>query len=165
MNVGISVSRVGGNAQTKATRKVAGTLKLNLAQYREMAAFSQFGSDLDKATQEQLANGERQTEMLKQGQYRPMSMQEQVVSIFSATPPEGRDSWVRGYEVSDIGRYEEEMLGFIRTRHAEILEEIRETAQLSDELAAKLTAALDEFADIFEPSRAAAAAAAENEAA
>ena len=156
VNVGISVSRVGGNAQTKATRKVAGTLKLNLAQYREMAAFAQFGSDLDKATQEQLANGERQTEMLKQGQYKPIPMQEQVVSIFAASPPEGRDSWVRRYEVSDLGRYEEEMLGFIRTRHAEILEEIRETAQLPDELAAKLAAALDEFAEIFEPSRASA---------
>ena len=147
---------MGGNAQTKATRKVAGTLKLNLAQYREMAAFSQFGSDLDKATQEQLANGERQTEMLKQGQYRPMPMQEQVVSIFTATPPKGRDSWVRGYEVSDLGRYEEEMLGYIHSRHADILEEIRDTAELPDELAAKLAAALDEFAEIFEPSRASA---------
>jgi F-type H+/Na+-transporting ATPase subunit alpha len=153
VNVGISVSRVGGNAQTKATRKVAGTLKLNLAQYREMAAFSQFGSDLDKATQEQLANGERQTEMLKQGQYRPMPMQEQVVSIFTATPPEGRDSWVRGYEVSDLGRYEEEMLGYIRSRHADILEEIRDTAELPDELAAKLAAALDAFADVFQPTK------------
>ncbi len=153
VNVGISVSRVGGNAQTKATRRVAGTLKLNLAQYREMAAFSQFGSDLDKTTQEQLANGERQTEMLKQGQYKPMPMQEQVVSIFSATPPEGRDSWVRGYEVSDIGRYEEEMLGYIRSRHADILEEIRDTAELPDELAAKLAAALDAFAEVFDPTR------------
>ncbi len=156
INVGISVSRVGGAAQTKAMKSVAGTLKLGLAQYREMAAFAQFGSDLDKATQEQLANGERQTEMLKQGQYKPMSMQEQVVSVYAATPQEGRDSWVRRYEVSDLGRYEEEMLGFIRTRHAEILDEIRETAQLSDELAEKLTAALDEFAEIFEPSKASA---------
>ena len=89
MNVGISVSRVGGAAQTKATKQVAGTLKLNLAQYREMAAFAQFGSDLDKATQEQLANGERQTEMLKQPQYQPMPMEEQVVSIYAATPPDG----------------------------------------------------------------------------
>jgi F-type H+-transporting ATPase subunit alpha len=92
VNVGISVSRVGGNAQVKAMRKVAGKLKLDLAQYREMAAFAQFGSDLDKTTQEQLATGERQTEMLKQGQYRPMPMEEQVVSIFAATPREGRDS-------------------------------------------------------------------------
>ena len=133
--------------------KVAGTLKLNLAQYREMAAFSQFGSDLDKATQEQLANGERQTEMLKQGQYKPMPMEEQVVSVFSATAPEGRDSWVRGYEVSDLGRYEEEMLGYIRSRHADILDEIRDTAELPDELAAKLAAALDAFADVFEPTK------------
>jgi F-type H+-transporting ATPase subunit alpha len=157
VNVGISVSRVGGNAQVKAMRTVAGKLKLNLAQYREMAAFAQFGSDLDKATQEQLANGERQTEMLKQGQYKPMPVEEQVVSIFSATPREGRDSWVRRYEVSDLGRYEDEMLGFIRTRHAEILGEIRETAQLPDELAEKLAAALDEFAEIFQPSKAKAA--------
>src|SRR6185369_6415321 len=85
VNVGISVSRVGGSAQTKAMKGVAGRLKLSLAQYREMAAFSQFGSDLDKATQEQLANGERLTEMLKQPQYRPMPMEEQVIAIYSAT--------------------------------------------------------------------------------
>ena len=89
VNVGISVSRVGGAAQTKATKAVAGTLKLNLAQYREMAAFAQFGSDLDKATQEQLANGARQTEMLKQPQYSPLPMEEQVVSIYACTPQEG----------------------------------------------------------------------------
>ena len=119
VNVGISVSRVGGAAQTKATKAVAGQLKLNLAQYREMAAFSQFGSDLDKATQEQLANGARQTEMLKQPQYSPMPMEEQVVSILSCTPQEGRDSWVRGYELADLQRYEREMLEHMRTRHAE----------------------------------------------
>ena len=99
VNVGISVSRVGGAAQTKATKQVAGKLKLSLAQYREMAAFAQFGSDLDKSTQEQIANGERQTEMLKQPQYSPMKMEEQVVSIFAASPREDRDSWVRAYEV------------------------------------------------------------------
>ena len=86
INVGISVSRVGGAAQTKAMKSVAGKLKLNLAQYREMAAFAQFGSDLDKATQEQLANGDRQTEMLKQGQYAPLKMEEQVVSIYAGHP-------------------------------------------------------------------------------
>src|SRR5512138_3712564 len=110
VNVGISVSRVGGAAQTKATKAVAGTLKLNLAQYREMAAFAQFGSDLDKATQEQLANGARQTEMLKQPQYSPRPMEEQGVSIYACTPQEGRESWVRKLELSDIGRYEQEML-------------------------------------------------------
>jgi F-type H+-transporting ATPase subunit alpha len=143
---------VGGNAQTKATKQVAGTLKLNLAQYREMAAFAQFGSDLDKTTQEQLANGERQTEMLKQLQYSPMPMEEQVVSIFSCTPPEGRDSWVRPYELNDIGRYEQEMLEYIHNSHGEILEAIRTSQKLEEEAEQKLIAALDAFAEIFEPS-------------
>jgi F-type H+-transporting ATPase subunit alpha len=158
MNVGISVSRVGGNAQTKATKQVAGTLKLNLAQYREMAAFAQFGSDLDKATQEQLANGERQTEMLKQLQYSPMPMEEQVVSIFSCTPREDRDSWVRPYELKDIGRYEREMLEYIRNSHGEILEAIRSSQKLEEEAEQKLVAALDAFAEIFEPAAGSAAA-------
>jgi F-type H+-transporting ATPase subunit alpha len=158
VNVGISVSRVGGNAQTKAMKKVAGTLKLNLAQYREMAAFAQFGSDLDKATQEQLANGERQTEMLKQGQYRPMPVEEQVVSIFAATPQEGRESWVRRYDVSEIGRYEEEMVSWLRSTHPQILTEIREKGDMPDALATKLAAALDEFARVFQPASASQAA-------
>jgi F-type H+-transporting ATPase subunit alpha len=158
VNVGLSVSRVGGAAQTKATKAVAGTLKLNLAQYREMAAFAQFGSDLDKATQEQLANGERQTEMLKQPQYSPMSMEEQVVSIFACTPPEGRDSWVRPYELADLGRYEREMLDYIRNRHGEIFETIRSSQKLEAETEQQLTVALDAFAGIFEPSARSAAA-------
>ena len=152
VNVGISVSRVGGNAQTKATKQVAGTLKLSLAQYREKAAFAQFGSDLDKATQEQLANGERQTEMLKQPQYSPMPMEEQVVSIFSAMPPEGRDSWLRPLEVEDIARYEREMLEYIRTNHGDALKSIRDTGKLEEDVVVKLSAALDEFAGIFAPS-------------
>jgi F-type H+-transporting ATPase subunit alpha len=158
VNVGISVSRVGGAAQTKATKAVAGKLKLNLAQYREMAAFAQFGSDLDKATQEQLANGERLTEMLKQPQYQPMPMEEQVVAIFSATPPEGRASWVREYPVSDIGRYEREMLSFIRSQHPEIPAAIKSTGKLDDDVRKKLELALDEFAKIFQPTRREAAA-------
>jgi F-type H+-transporting ATPase subunit alpha len=152
VNVGISVSRVGGAAQTKATKKVAGTLKLNLAQYREMAAFSQFGSDLDKTTQEQLANGERQTEMLKQAQYSPMPMEEQVVSIFACTPQEGRTSWVRPIGLSDISRYESEMLEFMRGNHSEVLATIRETGKLESETEQKLIAALDAFAAIFQAS-------------
>jgi F-type H+-transporting ATPase subunit alpha len=158
VNVGISVSRVGGNAQTKATKAVAGQLKLNLAQYREMAAFSQFGSDLDKATQEQLANGARQTEMLKQPQYSPMPMEEQVVSILSCTPQEGRPSWVRGYELSDLQRYEREMLEHLRTRHGALLETIRKTGKLEPDTKTKLMAALDEFGKIFQPSAGSAAA-------
>ena len=151
MNVGISVSRVGGAAQTKATKKVAGPLKLNLAQYREMAAFSQFGSDLDKATQEQLANGERQTEILKQLQYAPLSMEDQVVSIFAATPPKDRDSWIRRYEMADIQRYEAEMLEYLRDNHANIFENVRNSGALDDETEAALVAALDEFAEVFQP--------------
>ena len=152
VNVGISVSRVGGAAQTKATKAVAGKLKLSLAQYREMAAFSQFGSDLDKATQEQLANGERQTEMLKQLQYSPMKMEEQVVSIFAASPRADRDSWVRAYGIGELLRYESELLDFMRQNHAELLSVIRDTGKLESDTEEKLIAALDAFAGIFQPS-------------
>jgi F-type H+-transporting ATPase subunit alpha len=152
VNVGISVSRVGGNAQTRATRKVAGKLKLNLAQYREMAAFAQFGSDLDKATQEQIADGERQTEMLKQPQYQPMPMEEQVVSIYAATPQEDRPSWVRSIAVDELLRYEREMLEYLRGRHGAVLEAIAKTGKLEEEVERKLSAALDEFAGVFQPS-------------
>jgi F-type H+-transporting ATPase subunit alpha len=152
VNVGISVSRVGGAAQTKATKAVAGRLKLSLAQYREMAAFAQFGSDLDKATQEQLANGARQTEMLKQPQYSPMKMEEQVVSIFAASPRADRDSWVRVFEVSDLLRYESELLDFTRHNHADLLSTIRDTGKLEPDTETKLIAALDAFALIFQPS-------------
>jgi F-type H+-transporting ATPase subunit alpha len=155
VNVGISVSRVGGAAQTKATKAVAGKLKLNLAQYREMAAFAQFGSDLDKATQEQLANGERQTEMLKQPQYSPMPMEEQVVSIYAATPQEDRDSWVRGYEVGQLARYEHELLEYIRRSHGDVLKAIRDSGKLEEDTEQKLRAALDAFAEVFEVSQAA----------
>jgi len=153
VNVGISVSRVGGAAQTKATKQVAGKLKLELAQYREKAAFAQFGSDLDKATQEQLANGERQTEMLKQAQYSPMPMEEQVVSIYSCTPQEGRAAWVRELEIADIQRYERELLEFVRARHADILASIRDGGRLEEETEKKLIAALDDFAKAFQPSQ------------
>jgi len=152
VNVGISVSRVGGAAQTKATKSVAGSLKLNLAQYREMAAFSQFGSDLDKATQEQLANGERQTEMLKQPQYQPMPMEEQVLSIYAGTPQQGRPSWARSYAIQDLARYESEMLDFVRQNHGDVLKSIRDTGKLEEDTEQKLIAALDEFANIFQPS-------------
>ena len=153
VNVGISVSRVGGAAQTKATKAVAGTLKLSLAQYREMAAFAQFGSDLDRATQEQLANGERQTEMLKQRQYSPLPMEEQVVSIYSCMPQDERDSWVRELKLDDIGRYEEELLEYVRANHRDVLKVIRDSGELEEETEKKLAAALDAFAGVFQPSR------------
>ena len=157
VNVGISVSRVGGAAQIKAMKSVAGQLKLNLAQYREMAAFAQFGSDLDKATQEQLANGERQMEMLKQGQYTPLPAEEQVVSIYACTPQEERDSWVRGLELVDIQRYERELLEFVRQDHPQILARIRETGVLDDDTERQLIEVLDAFAGVFQPSGSAAA--------
>jgi F-type H+-transporting ATPase subunit alpha len=153
INVGISVSRVGGAAQTKAMKKVAGTLKLNLAQYREMAAFAQFGSDLDKATQEQLANGERLTEVLKQGQYQPMTAAEQVVAIYAATPQPGRKSWVRDLELGDVRRFEQELIAYIRTEQKALLAKIAESGQLGDVEDKALAAALDQFANHFQPSR------------
>jgi F-type H+-transporting ATPase subunit alpha len=152
VNVGISVSRVGGAAQTKAMKKVAGQLRVSLAQYREMAAFAQFGSDLDKATQEQLANGERMTEILKQPQYKPLAMEEQVVSIYAATPKPPRPSWLRKYDLADVRRYEEEMLAFLRTKGGDVLKAIRESGQLAEETEQKLSALLDEFALHFQPS-------------
>jgi F-type H+-transporting ATPase subunit alpha len=123
-----------------------------------MAAFAQFGSDLDKATQEQLANGARQTEMLKQPQYSPMPMEEQVVSIYACTPQEGRESWVRRLELADIGRYEQEMLQYLRTNHGDVLKAIRESGKLDDDVERALAAALDAFAKVFQPTSAGAAA-------
>jgi F-type H+-transporting ATPase subunit alpha len=152
MNVGISVSRVGGNAQVRAMRTAAGGLKLELAQYREVEAFSQFGSDLDRATQEQLANGERLTMMLRQPQYNPLAVEQQVVQIYAATPQETRDSWVRKLPVEDVLRFADELIQFMESRHSQILEEIRSSGQLSDELIPKLEAALDAFVEIFQPS-------------
>ena len=137
--------------KTKATKSVAGQLKLNLAQYREMAAFSQFGSDLDQATQEQLANGARQTEILKQGQYSPLAMEEQVISIYASTPQRDRESWIRQLELTDIQRYETEMLDWMRSSKAEILSAIRDSGKFEDDTEQKLIAALDQFASIFQP--------------
>jgi len=151
INVGLSVSRVGGSAQEKAMKSVAGTLKLSLAQYREMEAFAQFGSDLDAATQEQIANGQRQVEMLKQSQYSPMSMEEQVVSIYAATPQKDRNSWIRPYELTDILAYEKEMQDYIKASHQGILDEIKSSGKLEEATEQKLIAALDQFADIFQP--------------
>ncbi|HIM02392.1 MAG TPA: F0F1 ATP synthase subunit alpha [Myxococcales bacterium] len=156
INVGLSVSRVGGSAQVKAMKSVAGTLKLSLAQYREKEAFAQFGSDLDQATQDQIANGQRQVEMLKQGQYSPMSMEEQVVSIYSATPIKGRESWVRNLELEEVGRYETEMQDYMHASHQDVFDELRETGKLESATEAKLVAALNKFAEIFQPKSASA---------
>jgi len=152
INVGLSVSRVGGDAQKRSMRSVAGQLKGALAQYREMEAFSQFGSDLDEATQEQLANGVRQTEMLKQGQYAPMTNEEQILSIVACTPPEGQRSWVRDLEVGDIGRYEVEMQAYVKANHPELLERLKDAGKLGDEDFAAIKEVLDAFATVFQPS-------------
>jgi F-type H+-transporting ATPase subunit alpha len=153
INAGISVSRVGGNAQVRGMRQVAGRLRVTLAQYREVEAFAQFGSDLDKATQEQIANGQRLMMVLRQPQYRPLPVEQQVVQIYAATPQESRPSWVRGIPADDVPRYADEMIEFLTTRHPQILEEIKSTGELGDELRTKLDAALDAFAEIFQPSR------------
>ncbi len=144
INVGLSVSRVGGAAQTKAMKQVAGTLRLNLAQYREMAAFAQFGSDLDKATQMQLARGERLVEILKQPQYRPMGFEKQVLVIFAAN-----NGYVDDYPVGALRKYESELLAFFDNRQADVLAELRDKKQIDDELKAKLVSALDQFKKEF----------------
>ncbi|MEE9579375.1 MAG: F0F1 ATP synthase subunit alpha [Gemmatimonadota bacterium] len=143
VNVGISVSRVGGAAQIKAMKQVAGRLRLDLAQFRELEAFAQFGSELDPATQRQLARGERTVEVLKQGQYVPMPVEEQVMAIFAVT---------RGYlddiDVADIKQWERDFLEFMRSRPA-IAERLREEKALSDELESQLVDAIAEFKKIF----------------
>jgi len=118
-----------------------------------MAAFAQFGSDLDKATQEQLANGERLQEILKQGQYQPMTAAEQVVSIYAATPQAGRKSWVRDLGLGDIRRFEQELIAWMRTEQKALLAKIAESGQLGEAEDKALAAALDQFANNFQPSR------------
>ena len=144
INVGLSVSRVGSAAQTKAMKKVAGSIKLELAQYREMAAFAQFGSDLDASTQKLLARGARLTELLKQPQYQPMPVEEQVASIFAGT-----QGFLDQVEVRDVVRYEAAMLSFLRSEKPQILAKIRDTKQLDDDTAAALKDALGEFGKQF----------------
>jgi F-type H+-transporting ATPase subunit alpha len=144
VNVGLSVSRVGGSAQVKAMRQVAGSLRLDLAQYREMAAFAQFGSDLDAATQKMLARGSRLVEVLKQGQYRPLPVERQVVILYAAT-----NGYVDPLPVAAVTRYERELESFMESQHSEIYRTILEKRELTDELKQQLDAALDEFKGRF----------------
>ncbi len=144
VNVGISVSRVGSAAQIKAMRQVAGSIKLELAQYREMAAFAQFGSDLDVATQRLLARGARLTELLKQPQFSPMPAEEQVVSLFA-----GMRGYLDKVEVKDIARFEAELLRLMRGKHADVLSDIRTVKQLTPEIEAKLKTILEGYAGSF----------------
>ena len=144
INVGLSVSRVGSAAQTKAMKKVAGSIKLELAQFREMEAFSQFASDLDVSTQQLLARGARLTEVLKQGQYAPRSVAEQVVAIFA-----GVRGYLDGVGVRDVSRFEEGLLGEVKARHGELMARIDETGDLDDETEKELDAVVAAFAQTF----------------
>jgi F-type H+-transporting ATPase subunit alpha len=154
INVGNSVSRVGGSAQIRAMRQVAGSLRLDLAQYRELAAFAQFGSDLDKATQAQLNRGRRLVEILKQPQYQPLAVEKQVAIIYAATK-----GFLDAVAIEDVRRYEEDLYRFLETRHPAVLNGIAEKKILDDELRAALERAMNEFAQQFGAVRAAGAAA------
>ncbi|HMK44287.1 MAG TPA: F0F1 ATP synthase subunit alpha [Dissulfurispiraceae bacterium] len=140
VNVGLSVSRVGGAAQTKAMKQIAGTLRLDLAQFRELAAFAQFGADLDKATMQQIERGKRMVELLKQGQYAPLSLSDQIVGIFAGT-----QGFMDTIPVEHIRRFEVELIAFIKDRKADVHKAIAEKKVLDDELKPKLAAAIEEF--------------------
>jgi F-type H+-transporting ATPase subunit alpha len=144
INVGISVSRVGGNAQIKAMKQVAGTLRLELAQYREMAAFSQFGSDLDRATQRQLNRGARLVELLKQDQYEPLPVEKQVLIIFAGT-----NGFVDELPLTALKKYERELYSFMESKHPEVFADILKKRELDNDLRAQLTKALEEFKGTF----------------
>jgi F-type H+/Na+-transporting ATPase subunit alpha len=144
INVGISVSRVGGNAQIKAMKQVAGTLRLELAQYREMAAFAQFGSDLDQATQRQLNRGARLVELLKQGQYEPLPVERQILIIYAGT-----NGFVDELPLTALKKYEQELYSFIESRHPDIFADILKKRELDNDLRAKMNKALEEFKRVF----------------
>jgi F-type H+-transporting ATPase subunit alpha len=147
INVGISVSRVGGNAQIKGMKQVAGRLRLDLAQYRELEAFAEFGSELDKASQQQLARGARVVEVLKQPQYEPMPVERQVISVYAVT-----GGYLDDVPLADCKRFEAELLDFVSTRHREIAEHIRDKGDLPEEIVTKLKEAILAFKEIFAPS-------------
>lgn len=146
INVGLSVSRVGGAAQTKAMKKVAGTLKLDMAQFRELEAFAQFGSDLDKTTRRQLERGYRLVEVLKQPQYQPMPAENEVAILFA-----GANGYLDEWPVDAIADYEKQVLEFLESKYADLLREIKEKNDISEDLEKNLKKALDEFKSIFQP--------------
>ncbi|KPL16455.1 MAG: ATP F0F1 synthase subunit alpha [candidate division Zixibacteria bacterium SM23_81] len=146
VNVGLSVSRVGGNAQIKAMKQVAGSLRLDLAQYREMAAFAQFGSDLDKATQAQLSRGERLVEVLKQGQYEPLAVERQILIIYA-----GVNGFLDQYSVDLLQRYERELYAFMEDKYPDVLADLDKKKELDEELDNKMKKAFEEFEETFTP--------------
>jgi F-type H+-transporting ATPase subunit alpha len=145
IDVGISVSRVGGAAQIKAMKQVAGTMKLDLAQFREMAAFAQFASDLDPATKRQLARGQRLTEILKQGTGVPMDVVEQIVVIYAAN-----NGYIDKYELSSLRGYEQELLSYMTASHKDLLDEIRKRQKLDEQTEPRLKQALKTFGESFD---------------
>jgi F-type H+/Na+-transporting ATPase subunit alpha len=151
INVGISVSRVGSAAQIKAMKQVAGSLKLELAQYRELAAFAQFGSDLDKATQETLARGARLVELLKQGQYQPLSVEKQVLQVYAATNRDdpNRRGWLRDVPVQDITRWATEFIDFVEGRYPNVLKDLTAKRELTAEIKTALNQAITAFNEVF----------------
>jgi F-type H+/Na+-transporting ATPase subunit alpha len=146
INVGLSVSRVGGAAQTKAMKKVAGTLRLDMAQFRELEAFAQFGSDLDKATLKQLNRGRRLVEVLKQPQYQPMTAENEVAILFAAA-----NGYLDKWPEESVADYEKQMLEFMASKYSEVLKDIKDTGNISEETDGKLKKALDEFGEMFQP--------------
>ncbi len=151
VNSGLSVSRVGGAAQVKAMKQIAGMLRLELAQYRELKAFAQFGSELDKTTQEQLSRGERLMELLKQNQYVPIPVEEQILMLYAGTAKNSQGvSWIKKYSLDKIQRYAEELRRFCNKEHAEVLTELREKKILDDAMQSKLDNALEKFEAYFD---------------
>jgi F-type H+-transporting ATPase subunit alpha len=144
VNVGISVSRVGSAAQIKAMKQVAGPIKGELSQYREMAAFAQFGSDLDATTQRLLNRGARLTELLKQPQFSPLKVEEQVAVIYA-----GVNGYLDKLQVSQVGPFEQGLLAVLRTEHKDLMDAIRDKRELNDEIRGKLKAAIEAFAKNF----------------
>ncbi len=145
INVGISVSRVGGNAQIKAMKDIAGTLRLDLSQYRELEAFAQFGSDLDETTQNKLARGERIVESLKQPQYSPMPIAKQIISIYAVV-----EGYLDDIPVSNVNRFEEELLSYVDNNHSDLKDDIKRAGKLEDDIEERLISIIEEFKELFE---------------
>ena len=148
INVGLSVSRVGGSAQRKSMRKVAGTLRIDMSQYQELAGFAQFGSELDKESQRQIARGKRMSELLKQNQYSPLHVGEEVLVLFA-----GVNGYLDSVEVEDVREYEKQLLAFVRAEQKNLLDELNAANELTKELEEKVRAALDAFKNIFKGSK------------
>ena len=148
INVGLSVSRVGGSAQRKSMRKVAGTLRIDMSQYQELAGFAQFGSELDKESQRQIARGKRMSELLKQNQYSPLRVGEEVLVLFA-----GVNGYLDGVEVEDVREYEKQLLAFVRAEQKTLLDELNTANELTKDLEEKVRAALDAFKNIFKGSK------------